>query len=503
MPYMNLRPSQVLLDPENPRLPDGTSSDREAINRLLDDGADSLLNLARDMARTGQANPAELPISIKSGSKYLILEGNRRFAALKLLGDPALANDEGHQKAFRRAAALGTPPKTVYTLVAASRDEAEHWIMLRHTGENDGVGTKRWSAGQTATHRRRINKSVDSGTLRSIAIADEIEEAYASDNEIIDLVRQVRREKLTNIGRFFSPDILTTMHFSIRTSADSSIHERELLVRHTTSQLRSFFFWALTYILKNPVDAYKNAAIRKMALKSAAHLLPSLADATDEPFRLSDGTNTTTSNSTQTSTPGTNGQTGASTAGASGSSGGGASSGSATNPSTQPSSNGGATTSTTGSTAGDKTQKRPPESKPERFLLQGLKLPRHQARIQYLLKECRSLDLEEFPGVACVMMRVIVELSVSSPEVLALSGAVERDPLSKKITAMLKYLDPEIEHSMKRDKELAQAFMETSELGIQYLHGFVHNPAVSPDQHLARRFSSAYRPFLERVDEAL
>ena len=121
MPYANLRPSQVVLDPENPRLPDGTSSDREAINRLLDDGADALINLARYMSSTGQTNPAELPIAVRQGPKYLIVEGNRRFAALKLLRDPKLADSEAHQQAFRRAAALGSAPKTVHTLVVYRR----------------------------------------------------------------------------------------------------------------------------------------------------------------------------------------------------------------------------------------------------------------------------------------------------------------------------------------------------------------------------------------------
>jgi hypothetical protein len=138
-------------------------------------------------------------------------------------------------------------------------------------------------------------------------------------------------------------------------------------------------------------------------------------------------------------------------------------------------------------------------------LLQALKLPKHPERIQHLLKECRSLEIDKSPGIACVMLRVIVELSVSSPAVLTLSGEVESSSLKKKIVGMLKYLDPHIEHPAKRDKELAQAFLEVSELGtgIQYLNGFVHNPKVRPDQHLARRFSSAFRPLLERVEGAL
>lgn len=65
MEYKRLRPSEILLDPENPRLPDGTSNDKEAINRLLGEGYSQLLALARDLLDRGEGNPAELPIVIK------------------------------------------------------------------------------------------------------------------------------------------------------------------------------------------------------------------------------------------------------------------------------------------------------------------------------------------------------------------------------------------------------------------------------------------------------
>jgi hypothetical protein len=499
MQYLNLRPSQVILDPANPRLPDGTSSDREAINRLLDDGADALTALARDMAKTGQSNPAELPIAIKDGNKYLILEGNRRFAALKLLKDPALADNEEHQKFFRRAAALGTPPKTVFTVVVPNREAADRWIVFRHTGENNGVGVKRWSAGQTATHRRRANKAIDSGTLRSIIIADELEEAYAADEQIVELVRQVRRGKLTNIGRFFSPDVLSALHFTLNTEEASSLRPKALYVRHSADQLRGFFAWALAYILNHPVDAYKNAVIRQRALMSVMELLPNLADAATESFRLVDRTPTSVGNSRPADSSGTQPDDEADASSTDDEA-------DAYSPSTGSSSGNGPTTNGANaapSTSGQKERQKGGEARPERYLLQGLKLPNHPPRVQHLLRECRSLDLEAYPGIACVMMRVIVELSVSSQPALALSGSSESDPLRVKITDMLKYLDPNIENPRTRDDDLEQAYFEASQLGVQYLNGFLHNPAVYPDPHLARRFSSAFRPLLERVDEKL
>lgn len=488
MQYKDLRPSQVVLDPDNPRLPDGTSSDREAANRLLDDG---LISLARDLARTGQANPSELPIAMRQGTKYLILEGNRRFAALMLLKDPNLADKEDHRKALRRAANLGTPPKTVHTLVMSSREEADRWIVLRHTGDNDGVGIRRWSASQIAAHRRRANRPVDSGTLRGIAMADELEEAYAADAEIVRLVRKAREEKLTSIGRFFSPDVLTALYFTLKVDDSTSLPTKALLVRHTPEQLRDFFVWALNYILDNPVGAYLNAMLRRGALQSVTHLTPTLADAASEPFRLSDAPSSASTH--QPSSPGSESttRTGSTTSNGSTQAPGKQATGATAGGSSEPEEN------------GQKERAKKPEAKPERYPLQGLRLPKHLPRIQQLLKECRSLDLEEFPGIACVMMRVIVELSVSSSEALGLSGASEGSPLKVKIVKMLRYLDPDIEDPIKRDKQLAQAYMEASELGVQYLHGFVHNPHIVPDKHLARRFSSAFRPLLERVDQAL
>lgn len=496
MRYLNLRPSQVILDPDNPRLPDGTNSDREAINRLLDDGADALIALARDMARTGQSNPAELPIAIKDGNRYLIVEGNRRFAALKLLKDPALAYDEEQQNSFRRAARLGEPPKTVFTLIMPSRDEADHWIVLRHTGENNGVGVKRWSAGQTATHRRRANKTIDSGTARSIIIADDLEEAYAADEEIVDLIRQVRRGKLTNIGRFFSPDVLGILHFTINNDDKNSLRPRSLYVRHSSEQLRDFFAWALAYILNNPVDAYKNAAIRRDLLLSVANLLPKPEEAAPEPFSLIDRAATSVGESQpDTSTDPEPYDSPNENNGSTGSLGGQDSN----------ENQGTAMNETSPQTSGDGQAQRPrkAEAKLERYLFQGLKLPNHPDRIQRLLMECRSLDIESYQGIACVMARIIVELSVSSQSALALSGASESSALKIKIIEMLRYLDPQIEHPRNRDPELAQAYLEASELGIQYLNGFVHNPSLYPDQHLARRFSNAFRPLLERLDAEL
>ena len=107
MEYKRLRASQVRLDPQNPRLPDGTSSDHGPSTGSSMRTTRPFWALARDLVETGESNPAELPIVMKDGSKYLVLEGNRRFAALKLLANPTLADDEKQRAAFARLSEEG------------------------------------------------------------------------------------------------------------------------------------------------------------------------------------------------------------------------------------------------------------------------------------------------------------------------------------------------------------------------------------------------------------
>lgn len=495
MDYVNLRPSQVRLDPSNPRLPDGTQSDKEAINRLLDEGADALNELARDMASSGESNPSELPIVLKEGRSYLVLEGNRRFAALKLLNDPALADQPAHRKMFERAATLGDPPKRVYCLLAPSREAADRWIVLRHTGENRGVGIRRWNAPQAAAYRRRARAAIDAGTLRSITIADELEETYARDAALVDLILEVRRNKLTNIGRLFAPDVMDTVGLSIRVDDSLSVSTRTLMSKFTAGELHSFFMWAFQTLQAKTVDDFKNRAKRTNLLLDVRELIPvagddptwtRLADQLYNPAGLVDG-NSPAGASPRPKTDDVPDDPPSGHGPPDGAPGSGDPAG--------PADGSDKTTSPGGNRKRDR--------RPERYLFQDLRLPNHNARIQSLLKQCRLLEIDTFPDIACVMARVVVELAVSAPEALTRSGAKESDSLKVKIRATLKYLDPEIEVARKRNKTLEQSYLEAEGIGIEYLNGFVHNPATRPDAVLARRFSSAFAPLLSELDVRL
>lgn len=501
MEYKSIRPSQVFLDPQNPRLPDGTSNDKEAINRLLTEGYEQLLALARDFVERGEGNPTELPILIKDDSKYIVLEGNRRFAALKLLADPKWADNPIYRQAFERIAKKGKPPpKALYCAIAQDRTAADPWITLRHTGANNGVGVRTWSAEQNARHRRRMRAPIDSGTRRAIAIADELTEAFQGDTDLVDLIKKVRTDKLTNIGRFFSGVTLTRMQFDIRQISEDD--PQTLWAKHLATQLHPYFMWAFRFMDDNSVDAFKNDKLRGDLLNEHADLLPDAALSLPEHKRLADYPYSSERDHPLSSEGGdelveddevvddTDTSTGWGADGDPGDFGGSSSGGDLKG-------DGG------GDDSDDPASRRIRDRKDERCIYSEVKLPNISSNIQRLLKEAKQLPIKGNYAIACVLARVILELTVSDSKVLKWSGSTESATLASKITACLVKLDSDIASKKRKRQDLVQAYLETSGIGVMYLHQFMHNPSAKADAQLARRFSAAYTPLLNSINEAV
>lgn len=176
------------LDPENPRF-DRKRSQREALSTFANKLGDKLYNLAEGIVDKGYC-PFELPIVTPAngdGKIFIVLEGNRRIAALKLLSSVSLVKSLGlpaklaDKYAALCARANSSLPKAIACSVM-SREDAKHWILLRHTGENDGIGVLPWDG--PSTHRFRGG----SPALQAVDMVDEH-----------NLVDKETREKLPTI----------------------------------------------------------------------------------------------------------------------------------------------------------------------------------------------------------------------------------------------------------------------------------------------------------------
>jgi len=127
--------NSILLDPQNPRMPPKFEppDQRSLIAELIEH--DKVEELARNIAKNGYF-PVESLIVVKEGNKTIVIEGNRRVAALKLLVAPEAAPTDLIPK-FR---ALSNKTdinkiKTVKVVFAPNREAAAPILMSRHTNE--------------------------------------------------------------------------------------------------------------------------------------------------------------------------------------------------------------------------------------------------------------------------------------------------------------------------------------------------------------------------------
>lgn len=143
--------TKLHLDPENPRFDPIDDEDRIVAHLVA---SEKVLVVAKDIAEKGGISPLDrIGVISLSGTPghYLVVEGNRRTCALKLLHDPRKAPNPKIRAAVDtiRASAGGAITK-VPVVVFRDREAARPWLRLRHLGEQGGIGTRRWTTAAQA-----------------------------------------------------------------------------------------------------------------------------------------------------------------------------------------------------------------------------------------------------------------------------------------------------------------------------------------------------------------
>lgn len=157
-----LVPADLLLDEQNPRIAQPNVGQHAALRALAEKLKTKLSTLAADIVQYG-VDPSNLPIVMPqpgNPKRYIVLEGNRRLAALRALENPeavAGAVPLGVLKQLRKLSRTyqDNPVETILALAVSDREEARHWIELRHTGENAGAGIVPWGSDESSRFRSR------------------------------------------------------------------------------------------------------------------------------------------------------------------------------------------------------------------------------------------------------------------------------------------------------------------------------------------------------------
>jgi hypothetical protein len=146
--------TDLLLDSANPRLGTDQPDQQRTMLELILDREDQILNLAEDIVNQASLDPTAPIVVVATGDRrkrYKVIEGNRRVLALKALETPSLVSVKLAPKQTRRLNELSrryarSPLDEVTCVLFDTEEEAEHWIRLRHTGQNEGRGLVSWGA---------------------------------------------------------------------------------------------------------------------------------------------------------------------------------------------------------------------------------------------------------------------------------------------------------------------------------------------------------------------
>lgn len=240
----NIRVADLLLDEENPRLSQPNAGQRETLRAIAADEPRKIYKLADDIFENG-VSPADLFIVVATKGavpRYTVLEGNRRLCALKALESPDTlsgAVPSNILTALKKISAryLESPIDSVRCAVFKSRADAAHWLLLRHTGENEGAGIVPWGSDETARFVGQVR-----GTT----------EPYRQALDFAERSGQITRQDRENLnGTTFKRLIETPV---VREKLGVTIKKRQLLVTGDAARAAKAIAWVVQDLINRNVS---------------------------------------------------------------------------------------------------------------------------------------------------------------------------------------------------------------------------------------------------------
>jgi hypothetical protein len=126
--------------------------ENQALARLaiIEEQGKKLVTMAEDIITYG-LSPFDLPMVTPSNDqdgRYTIIEGNRRFTAIRLVQEPELARGTDLHQAFVKLNKSGADkvPTELLCVVVPSKAYGLPWIRRKHDRGLRGAGTEEWSA---------------------------------------------------------------------------------------------------------------------------------------------------------------------------------------------------------------------------------------------------------------------------------------------------------------------------------------------------------------------
>lgn len=245
MVVKTIKLTSLFVNTENYRF-EPLSSQKEAIDKMIEDQEDKLYSLADDIVTNG-LSPVDLIMVTPSEdvNKYIVLEGNRRITSLKLLNNPTLIDDKyaslrkRFQKLQKEYPDAILHLKSIDCAVFDNPSEADIWIKRKHSGELNGIGTVTWNSQQ----KQRFEEKTEGKSSIPLQIISLLKSHPDVPNNIKEALPKLN---ITNLQRLMSdPYVREHLGLSINNGIlVSNIHVNEVikgLIKITTDILNPIF----------------------------------------------------------------------------------------------------------------------------------------------------------------------------------------------------------------------------------------------------------------------
>ena len=258
--HLELTVDELLLDEDNPRL-GSVGGQSEALETLIKLNPTHFRNMMLSI-KTNGLDPGDslYVIEAKANGGYIVLDGNRRLSALKVLSMPNALDDTGvsekTQKSLLRAA-LGFDANDVEGIKCVcfkSRAEAEEWIYRRHTGDMKGEGRINWG-------RTEIQRFTNDGSVLDVIDFVGRNADFTSD-EWESTKSTIESKKSSNIGRLLE-SAAGQEHIGISIARDSNGRKIPLLSRDPK--------WAVS-VLKKIIEDVRDGAVDSRSHNTASDI---------------------------------------------------------------------------------------------------------------------------------------------------------------------------------------------------------------------------------------
>ena len=140
----NIKLDDLHLDLKNPRIVSGCRHEDDCLKALLQNSRSEMLILTKDIAEIG-ISPFPI-MAIKEGGKWIVRDGNRRIAALKMLNNPEKCPVQDLQEEFKKISGNKNIeiPKDIECLITENTEAASQYLERLHKGKQRGVGLLSW-----------------------------------------------------------------------------------------------------------------------------------------------------------------------------------------------------------------------------------------------------------------------------------------------------------------------------------------------------------------------